>query len=166
MVRLVQQFVSCCRAAGLRVSTSEVLDSLRQLELIDPTDETQFRALLRANFAKSLRDLQHFDRLYHLFFHEMRMNAGDMKETARWSDQIRKATDLLKEKPHESPVYDAVLDFLAGNPIPLLAEMRRIQMESDDQPSPTRFNFGPLASRFNVLLQITAAASAAAALLE
>ncbi|MEE9913638.1 MAG: VWA domain-containing protein [Deltaproteobacteria bacterium] len=166
MVRLVQQFVSCCRAAGLRVSTSEVLDSLRQMQLIDPTDEMQFRALLRANFAKSLRDLQHFDRLYHLFFHEMRMNAGDMKETARWSDQIRKATDLLKEKPHESPVYDAVLDFLAGNPIPLLAEMRRIQMESDDQPSPARFNFGPLASRFNVLLQITAAASAAAALLE
>ena len=117
MVKLIQQFVSCCRAAGLRVSTSEVLDSLNQLQLIDPTDELQFRSLLRANFAKSLRDLQHFDRLYHLFFHEMRMDTGDMQAGSRpWTDQIRKAANLLKEKPHDNPVYDAVVDFLAGNP--------------------------------------------------
>ena len=166
MVKLIGQFVSCCRAAGLRVSTSEVLDSLKQLQLIDPTDELQFRALLRANFAKSLRELQHFDRLYHLFFHEMRINAGDMQQAASQIDQIRKATDLLREKPHDNPVYDAVVDFLAGNPMPLLAEMRRIHSESDDSTSPARFNFGPLASRFNVLLQINAAATTAAALLE
>lgn len=166
MVKLVQQFVSCCRAAGLRISTSEVLDSLGQLQLVDPTDETQFRALLRANFAKSLRERQHFDRLYQLFFHEMRVNVGDMKQAAAWSEQLRKAALLLKEKPHDNPVYDAVADFLAGNPLPLLAEMRRIHAESDDQPSPARFNFGPLASRFNVLMQITAAAGAASALIE
>jgi hypothetical protein len=55
---------------------------------------------------------------------------------------------------------------MAGNPMPLLAEMRRIQMEQDDQPSPVRFNFGPLASRFNVLMQITAASKAASRLIE
>ncbi|GAB6272489.1 MAG: VWA domain-containing protein [Smithella sp.] len=166
MVKLIGQFVSCCRAAGLRVSTSEVLDSLKQLQLINPTDELQFRALLRANFAKSLRELQHFDRLYHLFFHEMRVNADDMLQAAAQADQIRKATDLLREKPHDNPVYDAVVDFLAGNPLSLLAEMRRIHEETDDSTSPARFNLGPLASRFNVLLQINAAATAAAALLE
>jgi uncharacterized protein len=166
MVQLVQQFVSCCRAAGLRISTSEVLDSLQQLQLIDPTDEMQFRALLAANFAKSLRELQHFNRLYHLFFHEMRVNMGDMGQAAKWTDQIRNAAELLKQKPHDNPVYDAVMDFMAGNPLPLLAEMRRIQTEQDDQPSPTRFNFGPLASRFNVLMQITAAAAATSALIE
>jgi uncharacterized protein with von Willebrand factor type A (vWA) domain len=166
MVKLIQQFVSCCRAAGLRVSTSEVLDSLHQLQRIDPTDELQFRALLRANFAKSMREIRHFDRLYHLFFHEMRVNTGDMRQAAAQTDQIRKAASLLKDKPHDNPVYDAVADFLAGNPLPLLAEMRRIRTESDDQTAPIRFNFGPLASRFNVLMQITAAASAAAALVE
>jgi hypothetical protein len=166
MVKLIGQFVSCCRAAGLRVSTSEVLDSLKQLQLIDPTDELQFRALLRSNFAKSLRELHHFERLYHLFFHEMRVNVDDMQQAAAQIDQIRKATDLLREKPHDNPVYDAVVDFLAGNPMPLLAEMRRIHSESDDSTSPARFNFGPLASRFNVLLQINAAATTAAALLE
>jgi len=67
MVKLIQRFASCCRASGMRVSTSEVLDSLKQLRLISPTDEPQFRSLLRANFAKSIKDVQHFDRLYHLF---------------------------------------------------------------------------------------------------
>jgi uncharacterized protein with von Willebrand factor type A (vWA) domain len=166
MVKLIGQFVSCCRAAGLRVSTSEVLDTLKQLELIDPTDELQFKALLRANFAKSLRELKHFERLYHLFFHEMRINAEDMQQAAAQIGRIREATDLLRKKPHDNPVYDAVVDFLAGNPMALLAEMRRIHSESDDATSPARFNLGPLASRFNVLLQINAAANAVAALLE
>jgi uncharacterized protein with von Willebrand factor type A (vWA) domain len=44
--------------------------------------------------------------------------------------------------------------------------MRRIQVESDTDDRPARFNFGPLASRFNVLIQITAAAAAVAAFLE
>ncbi len=166
MVNLISQFVSCCRAAGLRVSTSEVLDGLNQLQLIDPTDETQFRALLRANFAKSLRDMQHFDRLYHLFFHEMRMDPADMQKTASQAEQIRKAVSHLKEKPHDNSVYDAVVDFLGGNALPLLAEMRRIHTESDASDAKVRFNFGPLASRFNVLMQITAASQAASALIE
>jgi uncharacterized protein with von Willebrand factor type A (vWA) domain len=166
MVGLIQQFASCCRAAGLRVSTSEVLDSLNQLQLIDPTDERQFRALLAANFAKSLREMQHFDRLYHLFFHEMRMGVDDLEQAAAQTDQIRKAATLLKDKPHDNSVYEAVVDFLAGNPLPLLGEMRRIYTESEAQISPVRFNFEPLASRLNVLMQITAAATAAAALVE
>ncbi len=166
MVHLIQQFVSCCRAAGLRISTSEVLDSLNQLKLINPTDETQFHALLRANFSKSLREVQHFDRLYHLFFHEMRMDTADMRQAATHADQIKKAATILKQKPHDNPIYDAVVDFLAGNPLALLQEMRRIQTETDDESAPVRFNFGPLASRFNVLIQITKAASAANALVE
>lgn len=166
MVQLIQQFASCCRAAGLRVSTSEVLDSLNQLQLIDPTDERQFRALLRANFAKSLREMQHFDHLYHLFFHEMRVGVDDMEHAAAQTDQIRKAATILKDKPHDNSVYDAVVDFLAGNPLPLLGEMRRIHTESEADISPARFNFGPLASRLNVLMQITAAAAAAAELVE
>jgi uncharacterized protein with von Willebrand factor type A (vWA) domain len=166
MVKLIQQFASCCRAAGMRISTSEILDSFRQLPLIDPTDEMQFRALLRANFAKSARELSHFDRLYHLFFHEMRVNAGDMRQAADQAGYIRKAARLLKEQPHDNPVYSAVVDFVAGNPLPLLAEMRRIHKESDDPAASARFNLGPLASRMNVLMQIIKTASAADALME
>ncbi len=166
MVNLIQQFVSCCRAAGLRISTSEVLDCLNQLQLIDVTSELQFRATLRANFAKSMREVGHFDRLYHLFFHEMRVDAADMMKATALSDQIRDASDILRKKPHDNAVYDAVVDFLAGTPLAFLQEMRRIHTESDGEGQTTRFNFGPLASRFNVLIQITQAAAAVAALLE
>ena len=159
MVKLIQQFASCCRAAGLRISTSEVLDSLNQLQLINPTEEQQFRSLLRANFAKSMRDVQHFDRLYHLFFHEMRMDTADMKQAASYSDTIKKVAKFLKQMPHDNPVYDAVVDFLQGNPLALLREMRRIQTE--EEVTMLRFNLGPLGNRLNVLLQINKAAAAA-----
>ena len=129
MVKLIQQFVSCCRASGMRISTSEVLDSLKQMQLIDPTDEQQFCSLLRSNFAKSIRDVQHFDRLYHLFFHEMHMETSDMRQASDYSDQIKKSAEILKEMPHDNPIHDAVVDFLQGNPMALLREMRRIQTE-------------------------------------
>lgn len=164
MVTLIQQFVSCCRAAGMRVSTSEVLDSLNQMQLINPTDEHQFRSLLRSNFAKSIRDVQHFDRLYHLFFHEMRMDTADIRQAASYSEQITNAADILKKMPHDNPIYDAVVDFLQGNPMALLQEMRRIQTE--EEPAMLRFNLGPLGNRLNVMLQINKAASAAQALVE
>jgi uncharacterized protein len=159
MVKLIQQFASCCRAAGLRISTSEVLDSLHQMQLINPTEEQQFRSLLRANFAKSMRDVQHFDRLYHLFFHEMRMDTADMKQAASYSDTIKKVASFLKQMPHDNPVYDAVVDFLQGNPLALLREMRRIQTE--EEVTMLRFNLGPLGNRLNVMLQINKAATAA-----
>jgi uncharacterized protein with von Willebrand factor type A (vWA) domain len=159
MVKLIQQFASCCRAAGLRISTSEVLDGLNQMQLIDPTDEQQFRSLLRANFAKSMKDVQHFDRLYHLFFHEMRMDTADMKQAASYSDKIKKVTKFLKQMPHDNPVYDAIVDFLQGNPLALLREMRRIQTE--EEVTMLRFNLGPLGNRLNVMLQINKAANAA-----
>jgi hypothetical protein len=164
MVKLIQQFVSCCRAAGMRVSTSEVLDSLNQMKLINPTDESQFRSLLRANFAKSMRDVQHFDRLYHLFFHEMRMDTTDIKQAASYAGQIKKAAGILKQMPHDDAVYDAVVDFMQGNPMSLLREMRRIQTE--EEVTMLRFNLGPLGNRLNVMIQINKAASAAKDLVE
>ena len=148
----------------MRVSTSEVLDSLNQMKLINPTDESQFRSLLRANFAKSMRDVQHFDRLYHLFFHEMRMDTADIKQAASYSDQIKKAAEILKQMPHDDAVYDAVVDFMQGNPMALLREMRRIQTE--EEVTMLRFNLGPLGNRLNVMLQINKAASAAQSLVE
>ncbi|HON58462.1 MAG TPA: VWA domain-containing protein [Smithella sp.] len=164
MVNLIQQFASCCRAAGLRISTAEVLDSLRQMRLIDPTDEPQFRSLLRANFAKSIRDVRHFDRLYDLFFHEMRTDTADIRQAASYTDQIKNTADVLKMMPHDDPVYDAVADFLQGNPQALLREIRRLQTQ--EEAAMLRFNLGPLGGRLNVMLQIDKAARAAQALVE
>jgi uncharacterized protein with von Willebrand factor type A (vWA) domain len=166
MVKLIQQFVSCCRAAGLRISTAEILDCLNQLRLIEVTNELEFRATLRANFAKSMREVNHFDRLYHLFFHEMRVDPADMTQSAALAEQIRQVTDFLKKKPHDNQMFDAVVDFIAGNPLDFLKEMRRIQTASDSDVQPTRFNLGPLADRFNMLMQISSSADAVAQLLQ
>ena len=164
MVGLIQQFVSCCRASGMRISTSEVLDSLHQMKLINPVDEQQFRSMLRSNFAKSMREVQHFDRLYHLFFHEMRIDTSDIRQAADYSTEINMTGDALKKIPHDNPIYDAVVDFLQGNPMALLREMRRIRTEED--VTMLRFNLGPLGNRLNVMLQINKAASDARTLVE
>jgi hypothetical protein len=134
------------------------------MKLINPTDESQFRSLLRANFAKSMRDVQHFDRLYHLFFHEMRMDTADIKQAASYAGQIKKTAEILKQMPHDDAVYDAVVDFMQGNPMSLLREMRRIQTE--EEVTMLRFNLGPLGNRLNVMIQINKAASAAKDLVE
>ena len=72
MERTILKFVSSARAAGLRISTTETLDCLQQLSMVDLLNETQFSRVLRANFAKSRKDQDKFDHLYHLFFHELR----------------------------------------------------------------------------------------------
>jgi hypothetical protein len=106
----------------------------------------------------------HFNRLYHLFFHEMRMDTADIKQAASYSEQIKKTAEILKQIPHDDPVYDAVVDFLQGNPMALLREMRRIQTE--EEATMLRFNLGPLGNRLNVMIQINKAASAARELVE
>ncbi len=166
MVKLIQQFVSCCRAAGLRISTAEILDCLNQLRLIEVTNELEFRATLRANFAKSMREVSHFDRLYHLFFHEMRVDPADVAQSTALASQIRHLTEILKKKEHDNHMFDTVVNFLAGNPLDFLKEMRRIQTASDFDVQATRFNLGPLAERFNMLLQISSSAAAIAQLLQ
>ena len=148
----------------MRISTSEVLDSLHQMKLINPVDEQQFRSMLRSNFAKSMREVQHFDRLYHLFFHEMRIDTSDIRQAADYSTEINMTGDALKKIPHDNPIYDAVVDFLQGNPMALLREMRRIRTEED--VTMLRFNLGPLGNRLNVMLQINKAASDARTLVE
>ena len=51
MVNAILKFVACCRTAGYRVSTSEVVDCISQLALINMLNEDEFRSVLRANFA-------------------------------------------------------------------------------------------------------------------
>ena len=82
-----------------------------------------------------------------------------MKQAVSYSDTIKKVAKFLKQMPHDNPIYDAVVDFLQGNPLALLREMRRIQTE--EEVTMLRFNLGPLGNRLNVMLQINKAAHAA-----
>ncbi|MCG8339169.1 MAG: hypothetical protein MJE63_32055, partial [Proteobacteria bacterium] len=76
MIETILSFVSCSRTAGLRISSAEVLDCVKQLEYVDLLDEPLFKDVLRANFAKSRREQAKFDHLYQLFFKELRSEAS------------------------------------------------------------------------------------------
>jgi uncharacterized protein with von Willebrand factor type A (vWA) domain len=153
MVNLTLKFVSCCRASDLRISTAEVIDCLTQLQLIDTLDEEQFRAVLCSNFAKSRREQGKFDRLYHLFFHEMRHDTG-MAFQDSLSDKIEDIFEMLRNKANGDMTYSAILDFISGDPLAYLKEIRRLQTEGQDSSQKTRFNLGPLASRLQILIHL------------
>jgi len=148
MLNLILDFTACCRAAGLKVSTSEVLDVTNHMRLIDITDELQFKTTFRANFAKSRRDQRLFDDVYSLFFHQL--------DPERSNDDITTQSqaffsDLSTE---ENPIFQAVSDFLQGNPTPYMEEIHRIQTFSNPGNQVLKSNMGPLSNRLAVMLQI------------
>jgi hypothetical protein len=128
-----------------------VLDCTSQLELIDMIDEDEFRAVLRANFAKSRRDQAHFDRLYHLFFHELRGDLSDDEGMPRKAGQV---IDTLRGRLNGDREYRAIIEFLSGDPFMFLDMMRQVQSESDSAGIGAKFNLGPLSSRLKVLLSL------------
>ena len=151
MINPILKFVECCRAAGYRISTAEVIDCIEQLELVDVLDEVEFRAALRANFAKSRRDQAHFDRLYHLFFHELR---GDLSEEEGTAQKAGQVIEALREQLNGDRSHNAVIEFLSGDPLMFLELMRQIQTESDTSSFGMKFNLGPLASRLKVMVTL------------
>ncbi len=151
MVNLVLKFVSSSRAAGLRISTSEVLDCLNQLKLIDITDEPQFITVLRSNFAKSLSEQSKFDHFYHLFFHELREDEN-LVNSDSIAPQIKEVIEALKDKDELNHTLQAILDFLAGNPIALLDELRQLESEGDSMRTGIGANLGPMTRRLSIML--------------
>ncbi len=102
MEPVILEFVSCCRADGLRISTAEVLDCLAQLEMAGPLNEPIFHTILTANFAKSRREQAEFQRLYRLFFHEMKRGVpsdedDDISDQGELSEMPHKASDLNRQ---------------------------------------------------------------------
>jgi len=155
MVNLVLKFVSCSRAAGLRISTSEVLDCLNQLKLVDILDEKQFAAVLRANFAKSRREQFHFNRLYDLFFHELRQESG-ISHADPLSEQIQNTLLTLATEQNANKTQQAVLDFLNGDPLQFLEQMKQGFMAGNGQGGGMGSNLGPMIQRLELMLQINA----------
>ena len=153
MVNLVLKFVASSRASGLSISTSEVLDCMNQLKLIDPVNETRFRTVLRANFAKSRREQGQFDRLYDFFFH-----GTGSEETVQQQAALKRPLDavldeLKKEEPTDS-TEEMILKFLAGDPLDLLSEIQRIQTEETEGNPVLKSNLGSISSRLHIMLAI------------
>jgi uncharacterized protein with von Willebrand factor type A (vWA) domain len=119
MVSLILRFAAAARAADLRLSTSEVLDCLQHLERIDPLEEAQFKSVLQTNFAKSRREQAHFERLYQLFFHELRQDPS-IARSPELAAAIRSVLQSLQPAATADPVRQMLVDFLTGDPARLL----------------------------------------------
>lgn len=163
MVGPLLKFVACCRAAGYRISTSEVLDCTAQLEHIDMLDEDAFRAVLRANFAKSGRDQGRFDRLYHLFFRELK---GDLSDEEGVAGRAGEIVEALKGAMNGDETYRAIVEFLAGDPLGFLDMIRQIHAESDTASLGTKFSLGPLSSKLRMMLNLNRIREEIGALIE
>jgi uncharacterized protein with von Willebrand factor type A (vWA) domain len=165
MVNLVLKFVSSSRAAGLRISTSEVLDCIHQLELVDCLDEPQFAAVLRANFAKSRREQFHFNRVYELFFHELRQEAN-IAHADPLAEQFQKTLQSLSALVEDNFASQALLDFLSGDPQSFLEQMRPgfgdAGAGGGEQGGGIGSNLGPMIGRLALMLQISAVGDALA----
>ncbi len=165
MVNLVLKFVSTARVAGLRISTSEVLDCLDQIRLVDMMDEAQFKTVLRANFAKSCREQGKFDYLYHLFFHQL--NEDDEMLMLPFSQEnLDKAVEAVKEKAENSPELMAVAEFMSGEPLSYIELLTRIQSEGKSRQQGPGSNLGALVRRFPVLRSLDRAKELVAEFLE
>jgi uncharacterized protein with von Willebrand factor type A (vWA) domain len=153
LLNLILNFVTACRTSDLRVSTAEVIDSVGQLELIDVLDESQFRSTLRANFAKSRREQRDFDRLYNLFFHDMRPDAElDPEKTQKI--EIQKVLTQIQQETGDDEISQAILDFLDGDPIPYLKEIQRLETQEEEGSKALKSNLNQLSSRLEVMLRI------------
>ncbi len=159
MVNLVLNFVNIARTAGLRVSTAEVLDCLNQLKLVDIIEEPQFAAVLRANFAKSRREQHHFDRLYQMFFHELRQDAS-IAGSEPLEEQIHDVLQALTPAAEENISFQALLDFLDGDPLPYFEQLQQIGSGADDQNRGLGSNLGALTRRLEIMLGLNAAEAA------
>lgn len=153
MVKLTLRFVSCCRAADLRISTAEVLDCVSQLDLINPLDEEEFKLVLKSNFAKSRREQSRFEQMYHLFFHEMQRDLSRVTHDPE-SEQIRAVLDMLREEESDDRLGKALTDFLEGDPMGFVEEVHRIHTQEEQVARALRSNMSQLASRLQVMLKI------------
>jgi hypothetical protein len=153
MLDVVLKFVSCARAAGLRVSTSEVLDCLNQLELVDIMEEPQFAAVLRANFAKSRREQRHFDRLYQMFFHELRQDASIAYSEPLYQ-QTQNMLEALAPDGEENATLQALLDYLDGDPLPYFERVQQIGSNGHDQNRGLGSNLGTVTRRLEIMLEL------------
>ncbi len=154
MVNLILKFAAFCRASGLKVSTSEVLDCVRHLNLVNPLEEPQFKTALKTNFIKSRRNQPHFDRLYSLFFHQLNPEETGADQQTVQPDQRREILSVLRETTEHDPLSQAVMDFLDGEPIAFMELLQQIQTQERETSKVVKSNLAVLSGRLEVMLKL------------
>lgn len=159
MIHLVLKFSEFCRASDLKVSTSEVLDCLSHMELVNVADETEFRTVLCANFVKTARDRSHFDTLYDIFFHDLSLDEEAMETDDRLNQNKERAdiVDALRRDDPGDGIDDSIIDFLEGNPLNFLEDLRQLHASEENMSKVVKSNLGGLSGRLEIMLQLNRA---------
>ncbi|MEW5737241.1 MAG: VWA domain-containing protein [Thermodesulfobacteriota bacterium] len=152
MLPLVLRFVESARASGMRISTSEVMDCARCLELVDPLDEAQVKTVLTANFVKSIRDQARFEKLYALFFSGFSTDADTNAELL--AENIVKAVTAMAQDAPGDPDFTAAMEMMAGDAAPFLQAVRALESDNDRPPMAMGGNLGQVARRLSVMLAL------------
>ncbi|MDM8517614.1 VWA domain-containing protein [Desulfobacterales bacterium HSG16] len=158
MVNMIIKFAACCRASGLLVSTSEVLDAVSHIKLISVTDENLFKAALKTNFVKSRRDQGLFDRLYAFFFHEINLDVENMEaeqiQDNGFEKQMADIIENLRDREGEDDIDRAIIDFLSGDPISYLDHITRIRTSEKTNSQVLKSNMDSLSKRLSVMIKL------------
>jgi len=151
MLETIALFVNCCRSSGLAIATAEVLDCMEQLKYINILDENQFKAVLQTNFVKSYRMISHFDKLYDLFFHQLKSDFAT--DTDEQFTMISDMQHYLQDTSTDD-LDAAIVDFIFDDPNAYLQQMYKIQTLSEEQQQGVKSNMGALNMRLSMMLTI------------
>lgn len=177
---LILEFAACCRANAMRISTAEVLDCLTQFSLVPSLDEETFHTILRTNFSKSRREQGEFERLYRLFFKEMKRglvpektaSEGPEGPVGEESREEREALDrfmaqVLKMPEEKGPNQDQVkgpnqngdldldlAELMSGNPRLFIERVRQIHDQESVAAQAVKSNLGQLTGRLEIMLAV------------
>ncbi|MDR7491977.1 MAG: VWA domain-containing protein [Armatimonadota bacterium] len=121
----ILEFIGELRRADLRVSTPEALDALQAAATVGLEDRETFRAALAATLVKDARDRATFDRLFDLFFFDLRALGAEAARALGRDDPW--ARRLLERLLTEGGIaLDPLTELLvAGDPAALEALVRQ-----------------------------------------
>ena len=133
MVTAIIQFAQICRAVGIPVSPSEVLDAVGQMEWIDLSEEGQFKTVLKANFIKNHHDHDTFEGLYDFFFHRL-PGMGRGKRTPAARKDLLNLLDASVDGSSGREDFQALMDPLGRDPLSYLDLLLKMQGAELDIP--------------------------------
>jgi uncharacterized protein with von Willebrand factor type A (vWA) domain len=163
---VILEFAACCRANAMRVSTAEVLDCLSQLDLMSDWDETIFHTVLCTNFSKSRREQAEFERLYRLFFKEMKTGLMPPAQPAEASDRQDLSETRQEREGLDRVMAQALADdqhgdidadlaaFMSGNPRLFIQRVRGIHDQESVATQAVKSNLGQLTGRLEIMLAV------------
>ena len=116
------EFSRLLRREGLTVGIQETMDAAAALEAIGFADREQVRAALRAIYAKSPQEQEHYDRVFDHYFVSLEQKRAEAKEMAAAEEELMRRQAQMEEE----------LTF-NGKQIPLREDLRDVYLHMPEE---------------------------------